>query len=74
MANIKYNKTIEKKILERLCNGESIRKICKDPEMDTYSSGAAGDWIPGEMLNLSSTSFFLKWDLRKMLNLFSNCN
>ena len=36
MANIKYNKTIEKKILERLCNGESIRKICKDPEMVSW--------------------------------------
>ena len=36
MANIRYNKTIEKKILERLCNGESIRKICKDPEMVSW--------------------------------------
>ena len=36
MANIKYNKTIEKKILERLCNGESKRKICKDPEMVSW--------------------------------------
>ena len=36
--NIKYNKTIEKKILERLCNGESIRKICKDPEMVSWGT------------------------------------
>ena len=38
MANIKYNKTIEKTILNRLCNGESIRKICKDPEMVSWAT------------------------------------
>mgnify|MGYP003325896143 CR=1 FL=1 len=38
MANIKYNKTIEKTILNRLCNGESIRKICKDPTMVSWAT------------------------------------
>ena len=38
MANIKYNKTIEKTFLNRLCNGESIRKICKDPEMVSWAT------------------------------------
>ena len=36
--NIKYNKTIEKTILNRLCNGESRRKRCKDPEMVSWAT------------------------------------
>ena len=36
--NIRYNKAMEKRILERLCEGESIRSITRDPEMVSWAT------------------------------------
>mgnify|MGYP001157509279 FL=1 len=38
MANIRYSKTMEKIILNRLMEGESIRSITRDPEMVSWAT------------------------------------
>ena len=38
MANIRYSKTMEKIILNRLMEGESIRSITRDPKMVSWAT------------------------------------
>ena len=38
MSNIRYNKAMEKQILSRLCEGESIRSITRDPGIVSWST------------------------------------